>query len=307
MNDHNPQTEKEFIDMLTKYDDALKAIKKLEKLELSDISDKELEVLLDDLFPIIPITSTYIPKDELVFRARINKGNRPFTEVKEIYVRDSDLINNYGRAHKPNEQIFYCASNYLLAANEVMQDLRNCNGAQDLVVNLTVGVWKVQKELHVTNIIHSKILHSLRQDILEQYHNHQKIFLKRAFRDETINSHNLILEFFSDQFTKENIKNNHEYKFSAFYASRLKQINELIQPPYQAEKFDGVNYPSVAMKFKGDNQAIFTNDFDSKLKLINAIQVTCDNINFETGDCNTRIINQDEFIKDGIITWQIKS
>ena len=306
MNMQNPYVEKQFVDRFTKPTDAVKYISELESLDLSKITEVQLGVLLDKYFPIFPYTSGHIQKGEEVFRARININNKPFTNVKEIYVRDKEFITSYGRAHRPKEQIFYCSSNYLLAAFEVIHDLKNSLYPNRVVAYLTVGIWKAERNLHISNIIHSKKLHALRKDMFQAYHSNQDLLNTGRLKGETIDASNLLLQFFSDQFTKSIIKSDNDYKISAFYASRLMQANELIARPYHLERFDGINYPSVAMKYQGDNQAIFTNDFENKFKLVNAIQVVCENVNFDTGDFLPVVLQEAESIKEGIITWKTK-
>lgn len=303
MSGHDSEAEKRMANRFTKPADAVRYITELESLDLSTVTDRQLEALLDKFFPVFPYTRGIIEAGEEVFRARINVNNVPYTNVKDIYVRDRDAILTYGRAHRPCEQIFYCSSNYLLAAFEVIQEMKHDNNPNGVVADLTIGIWKAQRDLQVTNIIHSKKLHDLRKDILELYKSNQDLLNNGRLQSETIDANNLLLQFFSDQFTKDNIKDNAEYRISSLYASRLKQANDLLAPQYYSERFDGINYPSVAMKFKGDNQAIFTDNFQSKFQIVNAIQVVCGNINFETGEFMSGVLHEAESIDDGVIKW----
>lgn len=297
-------SKKEFEERFTKTSDAIKYISELELLDLRQISDEELENKIDNYFKLIPYTGATIPVGVELFRARINVGDNPFDKVKDIYIPPTDLITEYGRANRPNEQIFYSASNFKQASFEVIQNLKYSIAPDRQVVFLTIGIWRVKEELHLTNIINSPVLHSLRQDIVEAFTHNQKLLNNGILKEDIVNANNLISQFFSDQFTKDKIKSHHDYKISAFYVRRLKAMNKLIADKHQSAKFDGVNYPSVAMKYKGDNQAIFIESATKKLELVNTIQVLCGNLNFDRGDFLPGVLHEAESIIDGIIKWK---
>ena len=81
-------------------------------------------------------------------------------------------------------------------------------------------------------------------------------------------------------------------------------MNSFTSQKYEADKFDGINYPSVAMKYKGDNQAIFIESADTKLEFTNALNVICGNVDFQNGEFTTGIHNEAESIVNGEITWK---
>ena len=207
----NSYTKEEFEERFTKTSQAVEFISELEKLDLSQISGEDLENKIDDCFNIIPYTSGTIPAGSELFRARVNIGNKPYDLVKDIYVPHIDLIKTYGRANRPNEKIFDSASNFKLASFEVIQNLRNSILPKDEIAYLTIGVWRVKEELHLTSVIYSPILHSLRQDILEAFTHDQKLLNNGSLKEDTVTAHNLISQFFADQYTKSNIKSHHDY------------------------------------------------------------------------------------------------
>jgi hypothetical protein len=297
-------TQKEFENRFTKTSDSIKYISELESLDLTSISDEQLEEKIDTYFHLFPYTSSIIPVGSELFRARLNIGELPFYEVKDIYAPAIDLISNYGRANRPNERVFYSASNFKLASFEVVQNYKNIYSHKGQVAFLTIGIWKVKEELHLANIIHSPILHDLRNDILDAFNKNKKLLSNGTLKDDNVNAANMILQFFSDQYTKEKIKSGHDYKISAFYAHRLNIGNEFIANEYQSDKFDGINYPSVALKFKGDNQALFIKSADEKLEIINAFQVLCTNFDFDNGEFLSGVVYEAESITDGLIKWK---
>jgi hypothetical protein len=279
-------------------------IQYLENLKLDEIDDSTLENYIDKSFPIFSYTDGVIPAGSELFRARLNFDEEPFSEVKDISTPPLNLIKSYGRANKPNEQIFYCASNFRLAAFEVIQDFKNSLSPKHEVAFLTIGVWKTLRPLHVAIIIDSPILHSVRNDIKENFEKHQKMLNHRHLTNEIVTANNLVSQFFADQFTKREIKSHHDYKISALYTRRLKTMNNYVAEQYKSEKFDGINYPSVAMKFKGDNQALFIENLETKIELTNAIQVVCSNLDFENANFVAGIMHEAKTIQNGKIEWK---
>ncbi len=297
--------EEQLKERFTKTKDAIRYIAELESIDLSLISDIELEEKIDNYFPLIPYPTVKIPAGVEIFRARVNKGVKPYVKTKDIYMPPASLITEYGRSNKPEERIFYGATNYRLATFEVIQNLKNSISPKSEVVFLTVGVYKTKEVLHLANIIHSPILHANRKDIFKAFEKNRGLLDSNKWMgEELVNADNLICQFFANQFTKSEIKSHFDYRISAFYSRRLNHMNRFIAPEFASEKFDGVYYPSVAMKYKGDNQSIFEDSANKKLELINAIHVTCGNLDFDKGDFTSGIMHEAESIKDGVITWK---
>lgn len=302
----NKHFNKEFHDRFTKLKDTINYIEELENLDLSKIEYKELENLIDERFPYIPYPSATIPAGTEVFRARLNEYKDPFTKVEDIFIPPANKIVEYGRSNKPNEQVFYCASNFKIATIEVIQDYQNNPFAQKDMAFLTIGIWKTKFDLHVGDITHSPLLRKLRKDISASYDQMEKILNSQHHNKDFAESGSLILQFFADQYTKRDITSQHEYKISALYSSRLKQGNNYVPPRYAKDKFDGINYPSVAMSYKGDNQALFYETAKEKLELVNTIFVMCGNINIANSSFTPAILHEAKNIVDGIIEWDDK-
>ncbi|MES2656065.1 MAG: hypothetical protein V4620_10780 [Bacteroidota bacterium] len=297
---------KQFHESFIKASDALDAINELNKLDLSEIHETDLEKILNDKFRWFPITHDTIPAGTELFRARVNINRQPFNKVADIFAPPSDCIMTYGRANRQGERIFYCASNYKLATLEVVQWLKKNRFPNKEIVFLTMGIWRTKVDLNVACIIDSPILHETRSDINEFYKEVQKSLNRGDLSQDLVNANNLISKFFSDQFTKDNISSHHDYKISALYTSTIKEGNNYIAPQFKNEKFDGINYPSVAMKYQGDNQALFieTAQDTNKLEIINAIQLMCYNIDFENGDFMDGTLHEAQEISNGIIKWK---
>ena len=233
-----------------------------------------------------------------------NDNAEPFNYIHEIYAPPIDCIMKYGRANKPRERVFYCSSNFKLAAFEVLQELKNVVNIKNKVVFLTIGIWKTKSPLHVSNIIYSPVLHKFRTDILSAFQQSKEDLFNGEFSDDTKTASSLLLQFFAEEFTKDKIKNDSDYRISNYYINSLRNANKVVAPQFSDEKFDGINYPSVAMKYWGDNQAIFIESSDTKLEAINALQVVCSNIDFENSEFTPGIIHEAEYINGDKIVWK---
>lgn len=83
----------------------------------------------------------------------------------------------------------------------------------------------------------------VRQDILKYKNGSKKFSKQSAISRETLDVNDIIMDFFCNQFSKQNINTEHDYKFSISYTRRLKFMNSLIAPEHQHERFDGIVYP----------------------------------------------------------------
>jgi hypothetical protein len=293
-----------FYERFTKPEDALKYIQELNSIDLNNITEDELNNIIDDKFPIIPIHSAKIRAGTRLYRARVNKGDEAFDKVKDIFIPPVHKIDKYGRANSPQDQIFYCSANIELAVFEVLQNLKYSLSPKMEVAFLTIGIWETLEELHVANIINSPILHTLRPDLLTHYEEVKKIIDKNNLPQDVITSDNLIGQFFTEQFIKSDIKSENDYKFSVLFVKKIRQMNEVIAEHYKADKFDGINYPSVAMKYKGDNQALFLETATNKIKLVNTLHITASNFDFENGTFVHGVIHEAESINNGDVLWK---
>ncbi|MCJ7554678.1 MAG: hypothetical protein MUO34_12440 [Ignavibacteriaceae bacterium] len=101
------------------------------------------------------------------------------------------------------------------------------------------------------------------------------------FKAKTLDVSDLILEFFCDEFSRNEISAPYDYKFSVWYMWKLKRMNDLINPKFKENKFDGIVYPGVAMRYKGDNIALIADDLDKKIKFKTAYELLCTEFDFE--------------------------
>lgn len=301
------QKKKLYEDRLPDPLDVLSSIDKLRNLDLTKISDDAFADLVTNYFNITPFNYSTAPANSLIFRARLNKGMEPFSSVKKIYVPPADKIKNYGRANKPGERVFYGAANYCLAAYEVLQDKQNNFITKDKRFLLTVGVWKVLSDFNILNIIDDTKIHNIRPDIFQTYQESQKSIFRGILKEtkglKAAISESLMMKYFAEEFSKKRTKKDPYYRVSNFYISSLKKGSQLISPKYQDKIFEGINYPSVAMNYKGDNQAIFIESADKKLELVDVLLVQFRDIDFKEINFKAEILGKAKSIINDKIVW----
>ncbi len=284
---------------------AIEFIQKLKATDLRNISLVDLDNLISSVFKNIPFATGHILNGETLFRARVNDNKKDFENISELGMKQKENVFNYGRVNCPNESVFYCASNFELACSEVLQNIKYSFNPQKEIGITTVSEWETLKDLHISPIYYSKAVMERRKDIEEFKRNNSEFLRKKGvMTSETLDVSDLILEFFCDEFAKIKIATPDDYKFSVWYAWRLKRMNDQIVAQYEDNKFDGVVYPSVAMKFKGDNIALFDNDLDSKIKFKTAYVILCAGFDFENVSFKSfKIRELDSIDKDGRLKW----
>lgn len=285
--------------------DAEKFIAKLKNIDLQKIELFDLDEIIDSVFHFIPFGSAYIQAGKKIYRARKSDNGEIFNNISELGMRKASEIKDYGRANQPLEAVFYGATNMHLACGEVLQNLKHNINPQWEPGFTTVSVWNVVKKLHISPVYYSEAVSKVREDVAK-YKIGSKTFAREnsSISHETLDVSDMIMEFFCDEFSKQIINTNHDYKYSVSYTRRLKHINNMIAPQYQSERFDGILYPSVAMKYKGDNIALFDDDLDSKIEFETAFQVVSTNFDFENGNFRTSIMHEVESVDEkGNLKW----
>ncbi|MBP7103493.1 MAG: RES domain-containing protein [Bacteroidales bacterium] len=277
-------------------------INELKKLDLRAIEYSILKKRVNDCFFNIPIVPGTIIEGARLYRARTFPYNGiPYSKISEISLPPKNAVSTFGRANKPFYPLFYCASNIELALNEVC---RNANNPENtyIVKWIVVGEWLVKKgqNLSVSNLCYNKNALDIRDDLKKSKYISQKILHNipkenPPLSDNTINVTTALLEFFSDEFAKEIIITPDDYKLSVVYTDLLFDLSRGL--------FDGVNYPSVASKFKGDNIVLSQKCLENKLELINAFIVT---VGFTKTDpfMNYAILEKSKSFRGDEITWE---
>lgn len=284
---------------------AISLINDLQSLDLRKFTLEDLDEIIDDVFHMISFGTAYMEKGTDLFRARKSRDNQIFNNISELGINKPENITEFGRAHEPYNPVFYCSSNSKLACGEVLQNLKYSFNPKKEMAFATVSIWETTQKLNLAPLYYSKGVTDVRKDAREYKEGNMKyIREKNIINSKTLDVQDLIMEFFCEEFSKIEIQYPDDYKLSVSYANRLKNSNKLFAPEYHSERFDGLIYPSVAMKYSGDNVALFDNNLESKLKFKTAFQVVCVDFDFDKADFKTYFVHEIQSVDEfGNIKW----
>ena len=229
-------------------------------------------------FVTVPICHTIMSKGTVLFRGRKNEGDKLFSHLDEIGLKSKDKVHYFGRANIPGEAVFYASTNEETVAREVTQWYINDSGrVQDLITRgimgmgwnpftsfMTISAWHVTEDLNLGLLFN--VDDQKRPPAIQEIANKRK----RPAKGQSENYHksfHKILDFFSDEFGKLDVKHELEYLYSAYYAYEIyHQANH--QNP--SLKLDGVKYASIANDCRGENIAISESSFRKKVSFLGA-------------------------------------
>jgi len=208
----------------------------------------------------LPILTSLIRKGGIVQRGRLTEGGSPFNSESEIsYRTDSENIAKYGRANRPFQSMFYGSVptpdvKYPTKTlfSELLQRVE-LSIEEDIGKTMTVGRWRVIKEFEVADSCYSQNYVSV-EDNKDRYEYWEEKLAGKEIGSEMNRS---LLTFFSDMFSRTDIKSHHDYKVSSIYSD------------YAIRKgLKGVLYPSVKTDYHGKNIAITPQTVEEHLELI---------------------------------------
>ena len=239
----------------------------IDEINNADLNSVTFNKLVSKLksFQFIPFPTAKLNVGYHIERARINKPNEIFTSEKELsYRTDYENIKSYGRANIPHDSLFYGAIESdvikhprLINLLETSQIFRNLDKQKvdyaDFV--MTVGKWRIKKELEIVEVVFDEKSIKNSEDVRKSYEYH----LEKLRKDmpENTEQFELILKFFSNQFSKKEINNHTDYMVSAAYTNLA--IN--------FRGFPGLKYPSVKTDYQGHNVVLTPMAVDNFLEL----------------------------------------
>lgn len=226
-----------------------------------------------DTFVTVPICHIKIPKGTVLFRGRKNEGDKLFARLDEIGLKSKDKVHSFGRANIPGQPVFYACTNQETVAREVTQWYINDSGRAQVLFTrglmgkgwnrsasfITISAWHVIEDLNLGLLFSAdekKRTPGIQRSAVER----EKPFIGQS--ENYHKSFHKILDFFSNEFGKIDVKNELEYIYSAYYAYEIyHQTNK--QNPLL--KLDGINYASIANDCRGENIAICESSFRRKI------------------------------------------
>jgi hypothetical protein len=272
-------------------------------LELQNIRDtldkyqyNELSKRVHDLIPFVPIViydSDQIPRlgsgfyqnPTLIFRARPNetldKYSRelPWYNTSEISIVPDDKSSKieYGRANKKYQARFYASNEWHVACYETIWHEFPL-GIKRTDQNLTLGTWKIIQPLKLAFIPYSKkYIDRIRKPGQKIYDQIDRLILSDNIQiDKILQNSNtdierdkFLIEFFSQEFAKLEIKFENDYFLSNYYCD---QVFDNCPNESGVNDIDGIMYPSVCFSYQSNNIVIHPRSIH-KLRFTEAMYV----------------------------------
>ncbi len=211
-------------------------------------------ILKNQIIPIVPYE--YKPSKLIRYR-RHTKGEIYFESSEQLsYRKDILNIKDFGRANEPGQGLFYCNDyeNQNTGIAEAVSVFRNNKESKEEI--LTVGIWKLKQPLKLAVVLPTKgnygknLFFDKIKSIYDSFEESQEF-------DELKN----LLEFISNEFTLDLIKNKTNYKISCAYSNYIKESFPGI---------DGLIYSSVKSELEGTNIVIWPEVVGEKLEFVAA-------------------------------------
>lgn len=240
--------------------------------------------------PIILFTKL---KGNLIFRSRINSGVTPFETISEINIPDERHVNNYARANKPRQSLFYGSEDRPTSYLEFAMHLAETTPFNE-EVSITIGAWELQRNLTFVLVFNPKLP---RDNEYNKYHGKEfDNFISKTpeeLRKGTIR----FFEFIGQKYAEQAENNLENYLITCAYSNIV----------YAYEQCDGIMYPSVPRAGDAFNVVIKKNTIEEgalslksarmdkfiareqdngKHDFLNNASMDASNINFETIEWN---------------------
>ncbi|MCG3165762.1 MAG: hypothetical protein POELPBGB_01537 [Bacteroidia bacterium] len=240
-----------------------KTILELKNADLSKVSYQKVFYTIFNKIKLIPFVTAKLRAGHHIERARLNEPGQIFYSEQDLsYRTDFQNIKKFGRANHPGQSLFYGAIKTeniqhprLINLFETSELFRAADKKLDGEFVMTVGKWRILKDIEVAEIVFNKGNIESIPEIKKAYEYH----LNKLKNDipERADDLAFLLEFFSNEFAKKEIQSADDYKISSAYTEMAINFKNLA----------GVSYPSVRTDYQGFNVALSIPAVDSFLKL----------------------------------------
>ncbi len=259
-----------------------KAIDDLRKMDLRSV---EIDYLKDHISCVLKgyICSSPILHKGLELYRGIKWNEKP-VNVSQVSLPPADKVVRFGRVNRIGKPVFYASA----SRNVVFFEQRVKVGD-----TITVSRWRTKKKMIVNNIGYTpEVFQTLGS-------NRQCPIWGKDKIDPRMNSETnvLIRQFFADEFTRiieDESKNHYLYKLSIAIGEKF----------WHGDLFQGIIYPSLAMKANSDNITVKSECVDEYLELEEIEHIRIDKKNNELNYDITILDTSGTFDKDGAIIWR---
>lgn len=243
----------------------------IEEIRRLDLKVADIDIIKENLKPLFVGYTLRAPIYEpglKLYRGRI--CNEKLNNIKDITYPPAKLITKYQRVNRPGQSVFYCCADRRVPFSECFAKTGD---------KFVLSQWKTVSRLLVNNI---------------GYLNNNIMGLQPKSLDELKEANILIRNFIDEEFTK-NVNEGEEYLYKITIALAEKHFSDDI--------FNGLLYPSIAIKAHSDNLALKPHYVDKNLMIerVEFIQI----ISVKGFEYKIKVLDlATSFGKDGSIEWK---
>jgi len=243
----------------------------IEEIRRLDLKVVDIDVIKEKLKPLFVGYTLRAPIYEpglKLYRGRV--CNEKLNNIKDLTYPPAKLITKYQRVNRPGQSVFYCCASQRVPFFECFVKTGD---------KFILSQWKTVSRLLVNNI---------------GYLNDNIMGLQPKSLDELKEANILIRNFIDEEFTK-NVDKGEEYLYKISIALAEKHFSDDI--------FNGLLYPSIAIKARSDNLALKPHYVDKNLMIerVEFIQI----ISVKDFEYKIKVLDlATSFGKDGKIEWK---
>ncbi len=243
----------------------------IEEIRRLDLEVVDIDIIKEKLKPLFKGYTLRAPIYEpglKLYRGRV--CNEKPNNIKDMTYPPAKLITKYQRVNRPGQSVFYCCADRRVPFSECFAKTGD---------RFILSRWKTVSRLFVNNI---------------GYLNDNIMGLQPKSLDELKEANRLIRNFIDEEFTK-NVNEGEEYLYKITIALAEKHFSDDI--------FNGLLYPSIAIKARSDNLALKPHYVDKNLMIekVEFIQI----VSVKDSEYKIKALDlAKSFGKDGSIEWK---
>lgn len=232
--------------------DIITIIEQLKNLDLTTYPKDEILSLFKQVGKIGHVVVTF-HRGKSVMRARPNYNGERFEKKSDYSFKPQQSNKTYQRASTPNQTMFYATAIPETLQPGELDNMRVIGVAETIPMlrdktksgyqKVSFGRWYVHEDIHLLAIV-QKDKYADESSYTKELADAYKQFIAGTPPD-VLERSLAFTTFLADEFSKEEIRGDYDYMFSALFSELATQRG-----------FDGIFYPSVRVGGKGFNVAI---------------------------------------------------
>lgn len=216
----------------------------------------------------LPVCRAMIAEDTSLYRARVT-GDPVGREADLSYVPKPGWIRDFGRVNAPGESIFYSADNARTAVAEVLYSWLETAGEPGETRRVFVGRWITTRPIPTAVVPYHEEALALSPRAEEV--RRQLQMLQRQYKPDTWAVIRQCLRYLGSEYARPAASALDYWVSTAYFNFTTNPFNF---EPWPEQTPLGLSYPSVQMKFYGNNFATFPHVVDEAMHFVDA-QALC--------------------------------